>query len=98
MNATDTSLAGLLTGCEEIDSKIRNAFSLGIRHGQEADRKNIQRSAEINVTRRILATLMRVQRLDLHAAMVTLQIPRKERETYVKIFAHKEMQRKHGKE
>lgn len=93
MNTTETALADLLTGDAGMDAKLREAFALGIRHGQAADRKSIQRSAEIDVTRRLLTTLMRVQHLDLEAALVTLQIPRAERKTYAKIFAHRESQR-----
>lgn len=93
MNTTDTALAGLLTGDEATDNALRQAFSLGIRHGQASARKDYQRSIQIDVTRQILATLMHVQHIDLDTAMATLQIPRSDRKTYVKLFASKERQR-----
>ena len=93
MNTTETVLAGLLTGDEATDSRITEAFRLGIRHGTASDRQSIQRSAKIEATRRILGTLMNTQHIDLDAAMVMLQIPRAERKTYIKLFANKERQR-----
>lgn len=51
-------------------------------------------TAQIEATRHLLAALMRAQRLDLQAAMVTLSIPRTDRKTYVKIFAEKERQKR----
>ena len=92
MSKSDIILAALLTGEEETDHKLRQAFELGLRHGRVADRKSIQRSAEIDATKQILLTLMRVQQLDLAAALATLQIPRKERETYVKLLSNREKQ------
>lgn len=96
MNTTETILAELLTGVEATDRRITEAFRLGIRHGAAADRQGIQRSTKIEVTRRILGTLMRTQHIDLDEAMVLLQIPRAERKTYIKLFANKERQRQVG--
>lgn len=93
MNTTETALAGLLTGNEDVDNSLRQAFSLGVRHGRASARKDFQRSIQIDVTRQILGTLMRVQQLDLETAMATLQISRSDRKTYVKLFANKERQR-----
>ena len=87
------ALAGLITGNEDIDNALRQAFSLGVRHGQATDKKCDHRSIQLNVTQQILATLMRVQHLDLEAAMATLQIPKSDRKTYKKLFATKERQR-----
>lgn len=88
MNTTDKALAGLLTGIEETDSLLRQAFELGIRHGQEAGRKSCQKSMQIETTRRLIATLMRTQHLDLETAMATLELPRKDRKIYRKIFSN----------
>ena len=93
MNAIDTQLTTLLTGNEEHDTRLRAAFDLGLRQGRAVDRANLQRAAQIEATKHLLAALMRAQRLDLQAAMVTLAIPKKERKTYVKIFAEKARQK-----
>lgn len=93
MNMTDTQLTGLLTGNEELDAQLRAAYELGFRQGRVVDRANLQRTAQIEATRHLLAALMRAQRLDLQAAMVTLSIPKKDRKTYTKIFAEKARQK-----
>ena len=93
MNTTDNALAGLITGDEGTDNALRQAFSLGVRQGQASARKSDQKVIQRNVTQQILATLMRVQHLDLDTAMVTLQIPKADRKTYKKLFAGKERQR-----
>lgn len=93
MNMTDTQLAALFTGDEELDAQLRAAYGLGIRQGRAVDRANLQRAAQIEATRHLLATLMRAQRLDLQTAMVTLSIPKKDRKTYTKIFAEKARQK-----
>ena len=90
MNMTDTQLTALFTGDEAHDTQLRAAFDLGLRQGRAVDRENLKRAAQIEATRHLLAALMRAQRLDLQTAMVTLAIPKKERKTYVKIFAEKE--------
>ena len=93
MNMTDTQLTALLTGNEAFDAQLRAAFELGVRIGRATDRENLKRAAQIEATRHLLAALMRAQRLDLQAAMVTLAIPKKERKTYVRIFAEKARQK-----
>lgn len=93
MNTTDAILSELLTGAETTDARIREAFLLGIRHGAAADRQGIRRSAQLETTRHLIAILMRAQHLDLETAMVTLQIPRSDRKTLVKLFSTKERQR-----
>ena len=93
MNMTNTQLTGLLTGSEKTDCRIQAAYELGLRQGRAVDRANLQRAAQIEATRHLLAALMRAQHLDLNAAMITLAIPKKERKTYVKIFAEKERQK-----
>lgn len=93
MNAIDTQLTTLLTGNEELDTQLRAAFELGFRQGRAVDRENLKRAAQIEATKHLLAALMRAQRLDLQTAMVTLAIPKKERKTYVKIFAEKARQK-----
>lgn len=93
MNTTDTMLTPLLTGDETVDAKLRTAYALGLKQGKVVDRENIKRAVQIEVTRRLLTALMRVQQLDLKTAMITLAIPRKERKTYVKIFAAKSRQK-----
>ena len=87
MNINDNRLAELLTDCEEVDSRIRAAYELGLRWGKELDRENIQRNAHIQTTRKLLNSLMCTQGIDLQTALIKLQIPRAERKTYEKIFA-----------
>lgn len=93
MNSTDTQLSALLTGNDELDAQLRAAYELGLKQGRAVDRENLKRAAQIEATRHLLATLMQAQRIDLQAAMVTLAIPKKDRKTYVKIFAEKERQK-----
>ena len=93
MNTPDTQLTALFTGNEELDTQLQAAFDLGFRQGRSIDRANLQRSAEIEATKRLLAALMRVQHLDLNVAMITLAIPKKDRKTYTKIFAEKARQK-----
>lgn len=93
MNMTDTRLTALLTGNEELDAQLQAAFELGVRTGRATDRENLKRTAEIEAIRHLLAALMRAQRLNLNTAMVTLAIPKKDRKTYMKIFAEKARQK-----
>lgn len=93
MNTTDNMLTHLLTGDETVDAKLRTAYALGLKQGRAADRENLKRAAHIDTTRQLLAALMRALQLDLQTAMITLAIPRKERKTYVKIFAAKSRQK-----
>ena len=90
---TDTQLTELLIGNEELDAQFRAAFELGFRQGRAVDRANLQRTAQIEATRHLLAALMRAQKIDLQTAMVTLAIPKKDRKTYIKIFAEKARQK-----
>lgn len=89
MNTTDTQLTALFTGIDEHDAQLRAAYELGLRQGRALDRDNLKRTAQIEVTKHLLAALMRAQQINLQTAMVTLEIPKKERKTYVKIFAEK---------
>ena len=93
MDNSNAHLTGLLTGNEEFDAKLQAAFALGLRQGRVIDRTNLQRAAQIEATRHLLAALMRAQQMDLQAAMITLAIPRKDRKTYEKIFAEKARQK-----
>lgn len=93
MTKIDMILSDLLTGNEDIDAKLRAAFDLGVRHGEDADRTSIAKSTQITTTHKILSTLMRVQRINLETAMTMLQIPKKEREIYRKIFGNRERQK-----
>ena len=93
MNMTDTQLTALFTGDEAHDTQLRAAFELGFRQGRAVDRANLQRTAQIEATRHLLAALMRAQKIDLQTAMVTLAIPKKDRKTYIKIFAEKARQK-----
>ena len=90
---TDTRLTALLTGNEELDAQLQAAYELGLKQGRAVDRENLKRAAQIDATRHLLASLMRAQRLDLNTAMVTLAIPKKDRKTYMKIFAEKARQK-----
>lgn len=90
MNTTENNIAQLLTGSEDTDHRIQTAYEMGLRQGRIEDRKNLQRSAQIDTTRRLLAALMRTQGIDLQTAMITLQIPKADRKTYIRIFANKQ--------
>lgn len=90
MSTTVKHIDELLTGSEETDSRIRDAYELGLQLGRAVDRDNLQRCAKIDTTRKLLATLMRSQSIDLQKAMVTLQIPKAERKTYARIFTGKQ--------
>ena len=94
MNTSDTHITDLYTGNAELDTRLQVAYELGLKHGPSIDRENLKRNTEIRTTEVLLAALMRSQHVDLQTAMVTLSIPRKERKTYVKIFAAKERQKK----
>lgn len=89
MNTNDTNITDLYTGDPELDLRLQAAYELGLKHSPTKDRENLKRNTEIRTTVVLLAALMRSQRLDLRAAMIALAIPRKERKTYIKIFAEK---------
>ena len=90
MSKSDTVLAALLTGKEETDHKLRQAFELGIRHGTAIDRKNIQTFTRIDQTTRLLVALMRTQHIDLEQALGIFSIPQKERDTYRRIISKRQ--------
>ena len=86
------TLNELLTGNEQIDILIRAAYDCGMQ------RCNVLlRQKEIDLTVRVLQHLMREQKMPLQAALQVLQIPRKDRPTYIQIFAAREKQRGGGK-
>ena len=89
-----TKLDAMLTGEEEIDSRLREAFELGVRHGAAADRDNIQRSARIDQTTRLLIAVMRSQGIDLEKALSDFNIPKKERDTYRRIITKRPTKQK----
>ncbi|MBP3673484.1 MAG: hypothetical protein J6J18_06615 [Oscillospiraceae bacterium] len=93
MSKTDIILATLLTGEVETDHKLRQAFDLGLRHGEAADRKNLQLYARIEQTTRLLTALMRAQNIDLEQAMDIFCIPRKEKDTYRRIITKRQPRR-----
>lgn len=64
-----------------------------MRQGRAVDRANLQRAAQIEATKHLLAALMSAQHMDLTAAMVTLAVPKKDRKTYTKIFSEKAQQK-----
>ena len=84
MSKQRTILCSLLTGEEEWDNRICQAFDLGIRHGQAADRVSIVKSTRIDTMTKILVTLMRTQNMDLDQAMRALELSKADRE----IFQH----------
>lgn len=96
MTTTDKILGPLFTGDDVIDGKLREAFELGIRHGADADRKSVQRAEQITTTQKILATLMRTLHTGLEGAMSIIEIPRKDRDIYRRIFGNKARQRQNS--
>lgn len=86
ISKTDRILESLLTGDQEQDDRLRQAFALGIRHGQAADRDNLQNICRIDQTTRILVTLMRTQEMDLDTAMSALEISKHDKEIYRRII------------
>lgn len=90
MNTTAINISELLTGKEEIDLLIRNAYDLGMRHGKVLDRESLRRNVQVDTTKRLLKSLMCTQGIDLQTALIKLRIPKAERKTYVKIFVSKQ--------
>ncbi len=86
MSKTDRILENLFTGDREVDDKLRQAFNLGIRHGEATDRESIARSSRIDQTTRMLIALIRTQHIDLEKAMSWFDIPKKDREIYRRII------------
>lgn len=86
VNKTDRILESVLTGDTEVDNRLRQAFELGIRHGQASDREVIKRSAQIDQVTRLLVTLMRRQQIDLEQAMATFELSKDDREMYRRII------------
>ena len=86
MNKTDRTLGSLLTGNDEIDNRLRQAFNLGIRHGEATDRDNVARSSKIDTTTRLLIAYIRIQRTTLEDAMAMFDIPKADREIYRRII------------
>lgn len=93
MNDYKFILGDLLTGQEEIDAKLYQAFELGVNHGA-VDRDSIQRSARIDQTTRLLTAIMRSQGIDLEQAMSDFNIPKKERDTYRRIITKRQPKKK----
>ena len=88
MKTNQPNLAGLFTGNDQIDVLIQAAYDCGMQ------RCNVLlRQKEIHLTVRVLQHLMREQKMPLQAALQVLQIPRKDRPTYIQIFAAREKQR-----
>lgn len=90
MNSIDNILAGLLTGHNETDDRLRKAYELGLCRGRDLDRESSKRNAQIQTTRLLLNALMATQNIELQAAMNVLRIPKAERKTYVKLRAEKQ--------
>ncbi len=88
---TDEMIAGLLTGTNEIDTRIREAARLGFQSGREEGRR-IQRHEQ---TVDHLRCLVR-SGFGLEQAMQLFQIPKKERNTYRKIFQNYTRQKERG--
>ena len=87
---------GLLTGQAESDTKLVAAYELGIRHGEDADRKSIQRAAQVDTTLRIMVVLMRQMGKDLEEVMVLLQIPKQDRDIYRKVLGKRKPKEKNS--
>lgn len=86
MSKTDRILQNLLTEDQEQNDRLRQAFKLGIRHGQATDRENLQNICRIEQTTRILSTLMRTQKFDLETAMTALELPKQDKEIHRRII------------
>lgn len=86
ISKTDRILESVLTGDPEIDNRLRQAYELGIRHGQASDREVIKRSAQIDQVTRLLVTLMRRQHLDLEQAMAIFELSKDDKEMYRRII------------
>ncbi len=86
ISKTDRILEPLFIGVKEFDDRLRQAFALGIRYGQATDRENLQNICRIEQTTRILATLMRTQKMDLDSSMSALEIPKQDKDLYRRIF------------
>ncbi len=93
-NKTDRILESVLTGDTEVDNRLRQAYELGIRHGQASDREVIKRAAQIDQVTRLLVTLMRRQHLDLEQAMALFELSRDDREMYRRIIGSRKPKRR----
>lgn len=89
MNKTDRSISTLLTGTEEIDNRLRQAFAIGIQHGQATDRDNVARSSKIDTTTRLLIAFIRTQKISLEEAMTAFDLPKADREIYRRIISQR---------
>lgn len=89
MNKTDRTLSALLTGNDEIDNRLRQAFNLGIRNGQATDRDNVARSSKIDTTTRLLIAFIRTQKINLEDAMTAFDLPKADREIYRRIITQR---------
>lgn len=83
-------LEELLSGCQETDLLIRDAYELALRRGGELDRESLQRNVKIDTTRRLLVSLMATQNIDLQAAMKALRIPHADRKAFAKLLSEKQ--------
>lgn len=85
MNKTDRLLSNILTGNSSIDCLLRQAFLIGLQHGQASDRDNVAQNAKIDTTAKLLLTLIRNQKISLEEAMVIFAIPKADRDIYRRI-------------
>lgn len=86
MSPTEEILSYLLTGEEAQDTRIREAFEQGVNYGRSTERRKLD-SLEIAITQKIIAKLMRVKRWSLDETLACLEVPKKDRKMYQKIFA-----------
>lgn len=84
-------IATLLTGKPEIDELLKQAAQLGFQAGREDGRQIEQRNQTLDHLRCLVRSGM-----DLERAMVLFQLPKKERNTYRKIFQNYAKQKERG--
>ena len=96
MTGTEEILSYLLTGDEAQDSRIQEAFEQGVNYGRSTERQKFA-SREIEVKKKIIATLMRTRHLGLDEVLASLELPKKEKQIYQKIFAARQPKKRKQK-
>lgn len=89
MNTTDTALAGLITGDAGVDAKIRQAYAMGIEYAVSHPDKDQLIKSRVKLASRLIRTF----RCTPEAALIAMDVPRKERKPVLKILQVQEQQR-----
>ena len=97
MSPTEEILSYLLTGEEAQDGRIREAFEQGVNYGRSSERRSLSNSVEIVTTQKIIATLMRTRHWSLDETLASMELSKKDRQMYQKIFAARQPKKRKQK-